>query len=311
MENWASGAAIVIFALLWTQIFMDYRKKLMQIMPGVREVTNRKHDFTAQIAETETNSQTITSALHGAREEILKLEEQRRKLQEKINPLEMVLIPAGKFKMGSNLVNLDDENPERVVEMKAFHLDQYEVTNLQYKDFIDGTGRREPLHWHNRTFPDPSQADHPVVNVSWHDAVAYAEWAGKRLPTEAEWERAARGEQNREFPWGKASSTECANYDNPEGGTRSVSQYERGKSEFGVWDMCGNVGEWVNDWYFPKYYSSAPSADPQGPEDGRYRVYRGGGYHCNKVDVRCAKRHQATANQYHDYLGFRCARDIQ
>ena len=314
MEGWSVGAAIFIFALLWAQIFMDYRKKLMRIIPGVREVANRKQEFSSQIAEAETNTNDFIGSLDSMRNEIERLEEERQKLQEKVNPLEMIRIPAGKLKMGSNstLADQADENPEHEVRLKVFYVDQYEVTNLQYKDFVDATGHRQPAHWFNGTFPNANMADHPVVNVSWEDASAYAEWTGKRLPAEAEWERAARGDKNSEYPWRRgAIAQDNANFENPQGGTSSVTKYDGGKSEFGVWDLSGNVGEWVNDWYDPKYYASSPDADPKGPSEGRQKVYRGGGYHTNKVDIRASARHFALASSYHDYIGFRCAMDVE
>ena len=311
MGDWASSVAIFIFSLLWVQIFMDYRRKLMRVLPGVREVSSRKTEFNSRISTSETNAQDILTSLANMRMELENLEQKRRELQDQLNGLDMQHIPAGRFRMGSNLVGREDEHPEHLVRLKEFYIDKYEVPNLQYKDFIDATGHREPVHWHNRTFPNPRQADHPVVNVSWEDARAYAEWVGKRLPTEAEWERVARGNRNEEYPWGKASSTDYANYDNPEGGTTPVARYERGRSDLGVWDLCGNVGEWVNDWYDPRYYATSPEQDPPGPAEGRQKVYRGGGYHTNKMDIRAAARHFATPGAYQDYIGFRCAMDAE
>jgi len=223
----------------------------------------------------------------------------------------MVLIPAGRFTMGTNAPGRDDENPEHVVRLKEFYIDKYEVTNLQYKDFIDCTGRKAPMHWRNRTFPEPRQSNHPITNVTWHDAAAYAEWVGKRLPTEAEWEYAARGDTGWDYPWGKTCSENYLNFNNPEGNTSEVIKYAAGVSPLGVWDMCGNVGEWVADWYDAKYYHGCPEEQPRGPEEGQLKVFRGGGYHGNRQDVRTTARSPGLPIMAQQYLGFRCAMDCE
>ena len=311
LEGWAYALVIVFSAVAWIHIFLDYRKKLMRVMPSVEEVSTRKKEFSSRISEAESNSENIVHSMSDLKGEIEKLDEQRRELQEKVNRREMVLIPAGRFDMGSNLPARDEENPEHRVRMKAYYIDRYEVTNLQYKDFVHAAGYRSPVHWRNRNFTQASQANHPVVNVSWEDARAYAEWMGKRLPTEAEWERAARGDYGNEYPWGKTASQDHANFANPDSKTTPVEKYPSGKSDHDVYDMCGNVGEWVNDWYDPKYYTRTAEADPQGPEDGSQKVYRGGGYHCNRMDIRAAGRHYATPKSYQEYIGFRCAMDAE
>ncbi|HJP29363.1 MAG TPA: SUMF1/EgtB/PvdO family nonheme iron enzyme, partial [Candidatus Latescibacteria bacterium] len=197
--------------------------------------------------------------------------------------------------------------PEHHVEMSAYYIDKMEVTNLQYKEFVAVTGHRSPSHWRFNTFPDARKSDHPIVNVSWEDAAAYAEWVGKRLPTEAEWERAALGDGRTEYPWGSSCNAESANFDNADGGTTPVEQHNRGVSPVGVWDMCGNVSEWVNDWYDVRYYHDSPESDPQGPEDGHQKVHRGGAYHENRNGIRAKGRHFSMPSAAQDYIGFRCA----
>lgn len=306
MEDWTSGVAIALCAVLWVMIFVDYRKKLMLVMPRVEHVSSRRHDFSTKISEVENSAQEISVNIDSVRREISELEDRRLEFQDKLNEREMVFISAGLFKMGSDLVGRENENPEHLVQVKAFYLDRFEVTNLQYKDFIDATGRRTPVHWQSGNFLT-GRADHPVVNVTWEDARAYADWVNKRLPTEAEWEWAARGTEGREYAWGKQVNQDFANFNHPEGGTSSVDKYIKGQSEFGVWDMCGNVGEWVNDWYEATYYADSSGSDPQGPPDGRQKVYRGGGYQTNRIDIRALSRHNAIPTMYQDYIGFRCA----
>ena len=306
MEDWTYGPAIALCAVLWVMIFVDYRKKLMLVMPSVEHVASRRHDFSTKISEAENSAQEISVNIDSVRREISELEDRRLEFQDKLNEREMVFISAGLFKMGSDLVGRENENPEHLVQVKAFYLDRFEVTNLQYKDFIDATGRRTPVHWQSGNFLT-GRADHPVVNVTWEDARAYADWVNKRLPTEAEWEWAARGTEGREYAWGKQVNQDFANFNHPEGGTSSVDKYIKGQSEFGVWDMCGNVGEWVNDWYEATYYADSSGSDPQGPPDGRQKVYRGGGYQTNRIDIRALSRHNAIPTMYQDYIGFRCA----
>jgi len=221
----------------------------------------------------------------------------------------MVLVPASKVRIGTSDLTREDENPEHQVTISAFYIDKTEVTNLQYKEFVVVTGHRSPSHWRFNTFPDARKADHPIVNVSWEDARTYSEWVGKRLPTEAEWKRAALGDGRNEYPWGKACNAEFANFDNPDGQTTPVEQFSRGVSPVGVWDMCGNVSEWVNDWYDSRYYADSPDTNPQGPSGGHQKVHRGGAYHENRNGIRGESRHFSMPSASQDYIGFRCAMD--
>ena len=166
---------------------------------------------------------------------------------------EMVLVPAGPFLMGS-LEGDPDERPPRRVTLHAFYIDKYEVTHGQYAAFVAATGRKPPVDWPGGK-PPPSLAKHPVVNVTWSDAEAYARWAGKRLPTEAEWEKAARGADGRLFPWGddaarkSASGAPAQGSKHPEGKTFPVGSFPDDTAPCGAKDMAGNVWEWTADWY--------------------------------------------------------------
>ena len=306
--DWTFGLIIAACGIAWVYIFADYRKKLSRVMSGVQKTAARRLEFDQRIAESESHTRDLLETLEGLAEETKDLDLRRRDLQHRLNEKEMVRIPAGRFGMGSNAPGRDDENPEHEVHLEAFYIDKFEVTNVQYKDFIDVTGHRAPVHWRNRSFSG-RLGDHPVTNVSWEDAQAYAEWAGKRLPSEAEWEYAARGDTEHDYPWGNTCSAEHLNFLNPEGNTTSVGKYPRGVSPFGVWDMCGNVGEWVSDWYDPTYYRSSPTQRPTGPEEGKLKVYRGGGYHGNRQDVRACARHPGLPQMAQQYIGFRCAMD--
>ena len=217
---------------------------------------------------------------------------------------EMVLIPAGSFKMGSS-DGYDPEKPVHTVYVDAFYMDKYEVTNAQYQKFMRATGHREPKYWNDSRFNQPNQ---PVVGVSWHDATVYARWAGKRLPTEAEWEYAARGGlEGRKYPWGDTIDSSKALYHQDSSTVKSVSVGSYSSNGYGLYDMAGNVWEWCADWYGSDYYSKSPSRNPQGPSSGSTRVLRGGSWYNVTVSLRVAGRNFFNpASTNYDGLGFRC-----
>lgn len=225
----------------------------------------------------------------------------------------------------------EDEQPQRKVYLEAFYIDKYEVTNAQYKKFVDATGHRVPstdfdwgkeYSWENGTYP-PGKANYPVVLVSWEDANVYAKWAGKRLPTEAEWEKAVRGTDRRIFPWGDIVDSNAANVNLAGtdvtvgmlvGKIVSVGSYENDKSPYGVYGMGGNVTEWVNDWYDRHYYKRSLPRNPKGPISGNLRVLRGGSYYygCSfsRGIPRCSDRDKAIPILRNNNIGFRCAKDV-
>lgn len=225
----------------------------------------------------------------------------------------MVLIPAGEFTMGINQGE-PSERPAHRVFLDDFYIDKYEVTTSLYARFLEATKRSPPEYWDkmNKT----SDADRPVIGVSWHDATAYCQWAGKRLPTEAEWEKAARGGDERVFPWGNGAPTRRhANF-----GTRTwngypilspVGELEAGVSVYGVHDMAGNVWEWVADWYDPKFYKNSPSKNPLGPTSGKDRVLRGGSWSSGGGGVRSTFRHAFAPSFGLATFGFRCAQNVR
>jgi len=230
------------------------------------------------------------------------------------DPNDMVLIPAGNFIMGTNN-RLPDEGPEHTVYLPAFYIDIYEVTNLQYKKFIDTSNRRSPSHFRNRTYPE-GKADHPVTNVSWHDAEAYCAWAGKRLPTDQEWEKAARGTQGRIFPWGNEFDINRANTPvrwqalKQDGDTTPVGSFPAGASPYGVYDMSGNVWEWTSAWYQP-YPGNHHASENYGET---YKVLKGGSWwDCSfyKCGISAPGYNRAFFLQgtHNKSFGFRCAKD--
>ncbi len=231
---------------------------------------------------------------------------------------EMVVIPAGPFLMGSGPEGDFDEQPQRAVFLEAYAMDKYEVTHADYERFARMLKRPLPVI---PVFEDDLRlltgARLPVVGVMWVDAFAYCKWAGNRLPTEAEWEKAARGEEGRTWPWGSRFDSHRANGRGEEDGYKysaPVGQYESGRSPYGLYDMSGNVSEWVSDWYDQFYYKKAPFNNPQGPEDpdiNKVVVYRGGSYNSIAHDLRASKRFGgAHPERGESSVGFRCARDF-
>jgi len=235
----------------------------------------------------------------------------------------MVLIPAGVFPMGVPEGDRDggrDEYPRHDVQVDAFYIDKYETTNGRYFEFVKATGHRVPQNPRNPTRNlwqgdaiTESLADRPVVNVDWADAEAYCRWAGKRLPTEAEWEKAAKGTADRRFPWGNVEPTnKHLNFNQQWIGEKTlmpVGSYEAGKSPFGVHDMAGNVWEWVHDWYDAKHYEKSPRRNPKGPETGAKRVLRGSGWQNETPTVRIFTRVDSDPTIRNESTGFRCATD--
>jgi len=233
----------------------------------------------------------------------------------------MVLVPSGPFPMGVPPGDRDggrDEYPRHEVHLDAFYIDAYEIKNLSYLEFVKAAGHRIPQHPNNqaRTLWKDGQvsiavAERPVVNVDWHDADAYCRWAGKRLPTEAEWEKAARGTDDRRFPWGNVEPTaKHLNFNQQWIGEKTlmpVGSYEAGKSPYGAYDMAGNVWEWVADWYDPAYYEKSPAKNPKGPEKGTDKVLRSSGWAVETPLVRIFTRVKSDPLIRNESTGFRCA----
>jgi len=244
--------------------------------------------------------------------------------------VEMVLIPAGEFSMGDHHNAGDsDEKPVHTVYLDAFYIDVYEVTNAQYARFLNEYGKNTDAAGHelldigdsdcliekvgNTYKPKAGYEDHPVIEVSWYGAAAYAKFHGKRLPTEAEWEKAARGGLvGKKYPWGDNISHDDANYSGTGGrdrwnGTSPVGSFA--PNGYGLYDMAGNVWEWCADWYDSGYYARSAEENPKGPSSGTYRVLRGGSWYYDTNGLRCAYRYGLNAGATSRYGGFRCAQD--
>ena len=225
----------------------------------------------------------------------------------------MVQIPAGSFAMGNNRGSAEDEAPEHQVELASFWMDKNEVSTAEYGACVEAGACAPAGQFANCNGPLTDRGDHPINCVDWTQANAYCQWAGKRLPSEAEWEKAARGTDKRKYPWGEASpSSGRLNYNSNAGGTQPVGSHPTGASPYGLFDMAGNVLEWTADYYAADYYATSPSQDPQGPgppAEGDFRVVRSSSW--NTGDVRALTttvRNNFPATTSDPALGFRCAR---
>ena len=222
----------------------------------------------------------------------------------------MIEIPAGTFTMGSNDAE-PHEQPQHEVYLDRFEIAKYAVTNRQYDAFLAvQPDQLSPTHWNGRTAPD-SYEHHPVVNVTWDQAQAYTAWLTQqsgqryRLPTEAQWEKAARGIDGRTYPWGETFDTSsCNTRAKSPGQTTPIDAYPSGASPYGVMDMAGNVSEWCIDWY-QEGYSQRTERNPTGPPAGEHRGIRGGAWRYSKNAARCSARYWCPPSNQRDNLGFR------
>jgi formylglycine-generating enzyme required for sulfatase activity len=260
----------------------------------------------------------------------------------------MVYVPAGQFEMGSDDAGVafamqlcseisddcqqswyEDQLPAHTVALEGFWIDKYEVTNAQYQKCVEGGACQAPkwCNWGEPTYGEADKADHPVVCVNWQGAQDYCEWAGGRLPTEAEWEYAARGPAANVFPWGDTFDGRLANscdsnctmewrytgYDDGYKQTAPVGSYPDGTSWCGADDMAGNVWEWVNDWYAWDYYSVSPAENPGGPRSGEHRVARGGSWRDGsngELHLAAMRFYPGVPSLKTSSVGFRCASAI-
>ena len=228
----------------------------------------------------------------------------------------MATVPAGEFTMGRTRETPDDktnmrplilrdDRPPHKVYLDEFRIDTREVSQAEYAAFVKATGHRAPYHWLGGKVP-AAQEQFPIYNVDWADADSFCRWAGKRLPTEAEWEKAARGGlEGQDYPVGDKITPADARFNVPDG-PGPVAQFK--PNAYGLYDMAGNVAEWVSDWFERTYYERSPEKNPTGPESGKYKMVRGGGWPDGPRRVTVFFRNWVRPNQTTPNIGFRCAK---
>lgn len=239
--------------------------------------------------------------------------------------------PVQEYKYAVSKEAFNDESPAKMIYLSAYYIDKYEVSNAQYTEFIKATDYSAPAYWDHHQLNQPN---HPVTGVNWYDANAYCHWENKRLPTEAEWEKAARGPAGSIYPWGNELDYDKANFAKGKKGKKHITvpidSHPEGKSYYGVYNMAGNVFEWVQDWYDPNYYKiSKDVRNPEGPQLGiqlktagtylnrkaseKKKVIRGGSWFAPPQSITTTHRfwNDPMNNSYGVGLGFRCAQDLE
>lgn len=240
----------------------------------------------------------------------------------------MVLVPAGDFLMGSDSWS-GSEKPAHKVFLDRYYIDQFEVSNMAFAEFLNEVGNQiegvaGKAHWVEESDPDlqihrfdgvwqadPGRENHPMNEVTWFGARAFCEWRTARLPSEAEWEKAARGTDGRTYPWGEAEPTcEMANFSGCYYDSVPVDSYPAWVGPYGTYNMAGNVHEWTNDWYNEEYYANSPNKNPTGPESGDYKVFRGASWFNGSFQTRTTYRYPKLPVLTYKANGFRCAKGI-
>jgi len=308
MDNWIWWILTCALALYFVILLLEFNRPSQKLMEQIDVMETRRREMELRLVQAQEETTTMKNRLEEIQLQWDALEERRKEILPEANARLMVPIPAGSFVMGGEEEESPrNELPGHVVHLPDYYIGRQPVTNQDYREFVQCTDHRPPIHWQRDTYP-AGLGKHPVVNVSWQDAQTYAEWRGARLPTEAEWEKAARGTDERRYPWGdRFQEGEYCNANNPMGTTTPVDEYPLGCSPYGVWDMVGNVYEWCADYYEADYYRISPGTHPKGPDGGQDRVIRGSCYMDTRGVLRATNRGGGTEVSSRDNIGFRIA----
>ncbi|MFA6109158.1 MAG: SUMF1/EgtB/PvdO family nonheme iron enzyme [Candidatus Latescibacterota bacterium] len=310
MDNWVWWILTCGFSLYFVILLLEFNRPAQKLMEQIDNQEIRRQDMERRLERAQEETTELRAHLEELQLRWDDLDERRKDILPEANSRLMIKIPAGPFTMGGREEDTPrNEGPVHTVYMATYYVGRFPVTNIEYREFVQCTGHRSPIHWQRGTYPTGT-GQHPVVNVSWPDSQAYAQWRGARLPSEAEWEKAARGTDERPYPWGtRFVEEEKCNCNNNVGMTTAVNEYPEGRSPYGIWDMAGNVFEWCSDYYDEEYYKTSPGSNPRGPEGGQERVVRGGCFSETRASVRTTARFGVSELVTRDNLGFRIAMD--
>lgn len=296
------------FSLYFVVLLLEFNRPAQKLQEQIDNQEMRRIDMARRYDAAQKQIEEMNVRQDALESEMASLEERRQEALPGANRRLMVHIPSGPFVMGGRDEDSPrGERPAHTVFLSDYYMALYPTTNQEYREFTQCTGHRIPIHWQRGTFP-AGLGNHPVVNVSWQDAAAFASWRGARLPTEAEWEKAARSTTDEPYPWGsRFQDGERCNGNGAVGTTTPVNEYPEGRSPYGVWDMAGNAYEWCQDYYDEEYYKNSPATNPKGPDGGQERVVRGGSFLETRAVLRCTHRHGVGEVTTRDTIGFRIA----
>ena len=312
MDEWVFWILTCGFSLYFVVLLLEFNRPSQKLMEQIDNQEVRRQDMQRRLSHAQEQTEEMKGRLAKLEHDMDDLEAKRKDILPEANKWLMVHIPAGPFTMrGRDEDSPRSERPAHTVYQSAYYIGKTPVTNQDYREFVQCTGHRAPIHWQRGTFP-PGAGKHPVVNVSWQDARDYADWRSARLPTESEWEKAARGTDERPYPWGtRFTEGERCNANNQIGTTTPVDEWPDGLSFYGVWDMAGNVYEWCYDHYDPEYYKDSPTTNPRGADGGQEQVIRGGSYQETRAALRTTHRIGSPEVSTRDNIGFRLATDAE
>lgn len=303
MDSWMWWVLTCAFSLCYVILLLEFNKPARKLMEQIDAQEKRWIDMEQRLGKMHVDAATLRGALEALEGEWDQLEDRRKDVSPQANVRCMVEIKAGPFPMGSRAEDSpSNERPVPVVYLPTDYISPFPVINLECREFVNCTGYKAPMHWQLGYYPTVTER-HPVTNVSWYDAKAYAGWLGARLPTEVERKKAARGTDKRLYPWGSRFMEERYNRNNMMGGTLPVDELPMGRSPSGVCDMSGNVYQRCEDFYDENFYKNSPNSNPKGPEGGQERVVCGG----NRPGVRTTHREGTGEHITREVQGFRIA----
>ena len=267
------------FSLYFVILLLEFNRPAQKLQEQIDNQETRRIDMGRRFEHAQQQIEEMKIRQDKLENDMEDQEERRKEILPGANKRLMVHVSSGPFTMGGRDEDSPrSERPAHTVFLSDYYISKYPVTNQEYREFVQCTGHRIPIHWQRGTFP-AGTGNHPIANVSWQDADAFARWRGARLPSEAEWEKAARGTDERPYPWGtRFTEGERCNANNQVGTTTPVNEFPDGRSFYELWDMAGNVYEWCQDYYDEEYYKSSPATNPKGPDGGQELVVRGGCY---------------------------------